>query len=208
MNVVIVDYGMGNIFSIQSAIKYLGVQALFSRNTEKILSAHRIILPGVGSFHQAMKNLNDSGIDEVIKLAAIEKQTPLLGICLGMELLGNSSTEGKFQEGLGLIDCPVERFYVESDSSTKIPHVGFNTITTKEDSILFQDLPKKVDVYFTHSYRMAYQEQSFVSSTCFHGEEFVASFEKKNIFGTQFHPEKSQSNGLVILKNFIDKGGY
>lgn len=204
--VVIVDYGMGNIFSIQSALKYLGVKTKLSGVVSDILEAERIVLPGVGSFRRAMANLKAKGLDTVLRESALEKKIPLLGICLGMQLLGQSSTEDGFTKGLSFINAPVERFSSE-DPAIKIPHVGFNTVTTKENSVLFKGLPRETDFYFTHSFYMNCNSNSHVSGTCHHGNTFAAGIEKENIFGTQFHPEKSQSNGLIVLKNFVEWQG-
>jgi glutamine amidotransferase len=202
--VVIVDYGMGNIYSVSSAFKYLGVETILSDNPEVIGQAKRLILPGVGSFRRAMENLKGSGLIDVLNTAILDQKVPILGICLGMQLMGVSSVEDGVTEGLAYIDCPIEKISSKENSKLKIPHVGFNNVTTIADSILFRGLPKSVDFYFTHSFRMVQKKQNFVSGTCFYGDEFVASFEKENIFGTQFHPEKSQSNGLVLLKNFME----
>jgi glutamine amidotransferase len=195
---------MGNTYSLQSAFKYLGVETVLSSDSKQILNAERILLPGVGSFRRAMANLKKSGLDMTLKDAVLRRGIPLLGICLGMQLLGRSSTEDGFTEGLGLLDCPVERFNCECDRSIRIPHVGFNTVFVKEDSFLFRGFSREADFYFTHSYRMTSENESHISGTCFYGETFVASLEKQNIFGTQFHPEKSQSNGLFLLKNFME----
>jgi glutamine amidotransferase len=121
-----------------------------------------------------------------------------------MQLLGTSSTEDGFTEGLGLIDYSVDKFDPKSTEWIRIPHVGFNTVNVRGNGFLFKGLSREVDFYFTHSYKMKCEDESYVSSTCFYGEMFVASFQKENIFGTQFHPEKSQSNGLFLLKNFME----
>jgi imidazole glycerol-phosphate synthase subunit HisH len=202
--IVIIDYGMGNLFSIQSALHYLGAQSIISSDPHIIHNADKLILPGVGSFHKAMTNLMNNNLIEVIKAPVIKKKTPLLGICLGMQLLGSSSTEDGFSYGLGFIDCPVERFSETKYVNLKIPHVGFDTVTITKNSKLFQGLDSSADFYFTHSYRMAFTEQECAIGTCAHGEQFIAAFEKGNICGTQFHPEKSQTNGLVLLNNFIE----
>lgn len=201
--VVIVDYGMGNIFSIQSALKYLGVETKLSSVAEDIFTAERIVLPGVGSFRRAMENLKAKGLDVLLRQVALERKIPLLGICLGMQLLGLSSTEDGFTKGLSLISAPVERFSSE-DPTIKIPHVGFNAVTAKANSVLLKKLPRETDFYFTHSFYMDDEGNASVSGTCFHGKTFAAVVERENIFGTQFHPEKSQSNGLIVLKNFVE----
>ena len=201
--IVIIDYGMGNLFSMQSAIRYLGVESIITSDPNIINNADKLILPGVGSFYKAMENLHTSGLVAVLRDTVISRQIPILGICLGMQLMGESSTEDSFREGLRLIDCPVERFDDGKSESLKIPHVGFNTVTVMQKSKLFMGLDAQVDFYFTHSYRMKYTDQSYAAGICHHGESFIAAFEKEHICGTQFHPEKSQTNGLLLLRNFI-----
>ena len=201
--IVIIDYGMGNLFSIQSAIRYLGVESIITADPNIISNADKLILPGVGSFYKAMDNLHTSGLVAVLRESVISKQIPILGICLGMQLMGASSTEDSFCDGLRLIDCPVERFDDKKSEALKVPHVGFNTVSVMHQRKLFDGLGSQVDFYFTHSYRMKYTDQSHVVGICHHGESFIAAFEKEHICGTQFHPEKSQTNGLLLLRNFI-----
>lgn len=196
---------MGNLFSIQAALLYVGAQSIISSDPHTIRNADKLILPGVGSFYKAMTNLKATKLDEVIKEPVITKQTPILGICLGMQLMGSSSTEDGFCDGLGFIDCPVERFDGYKFSNLKIPHVGFDTVTIAKRNKLFDGLDSSADFYFTHSYRMAFVGEPYVVGSCSHGEQFIAAFEKGHICGTQFHPEKSQTNGLVLLKNFIEQ---
>ncbi len=203
--IVIIDYGMGNLFSIQSAIHYLGAKSTISSDPGVISNADKLILPGVGSFYKAMDNLKTDNLFEVIKQSVNKRKIPILGICLGMQLLGLSSTEDGWSDGFGLIDCPVDRFNDKTFIGLKIPHVGFDTVSVKRKSKLFAGLKSEVDFYFTHSYRMAFKDQPYAVGTCLHGEPFIAAFEKEHVCGTQFHPEKSQTNGLVLLKNFIDK---
>ena len=200
MKIIIVNYGMGNIYSVQSALNFLGFESDYSDDPEKILNADKIILPGVGSFRNAMQNIISKGLVEPINEAVQIKRKPILGICLGMQLLGISSTEDGFTNGLGLFDGIVERF---SDKyELKIPHIGYNEITPPTNSILFNKLDERSDFYFVHSYRMMTQITQGIT-TCNYGEKFIAAFEQKNVFGTQFHPEKSQTNGLILLKNFL-----
>ena len=201
--IVIIDYGMGNLFSIQSAIRFLGVESIITADPNIINNAEKLILPGVGSFYKAMANLHSFGLVTVLRDTVISRQIPILGICLGMQLMGESSTEDSFREGLRLVDCAVERFDDEKSDGLKIPHVGFNTVSVVQKSKLFMGLDAQVDFYFTHSYRMKYTDQSYVAGICNHGESFIAAFEKGHICGTQFHPEKSQTNGLLLLRNFI-----
>ncbi len=203
--IVIVDYGMGNLFSIQAAIHYLGAESMISADPSVIQNAPKLILPGVGSFKKAMINLQKDDLGRIIKESVLKRQTPILGICLGMQLLGLSSTEDGLNDGLGFIDSPVERFDDKANSNLKVPHVGFETVSVVRKSKLFEGLEPQIDFYFTHSYRIAFKQQPYAIGTCFHGETFVAAFEKGNICGTQFHPEKSQTNGLALLNNFIEK---
>ena len=200
MKVVIVNYGMGNIYSVQSALKFLGVDSEYTDQPDKILNADKLILPGVGSFRKAMQNIISKGLVEPINEAVQIKDKPILGICLGMQLLGISSTEDGFTNGLGLFDGIVERFSDKYD--LKIPHIGYNEITPPSDSVLFHKLDTGSDFYFVHSYRMKSQITKGIA-TCNYGEKFIAAFEQNNVFGTQFHPEKSQTNGLILLRNFL-----
>jgi len=200
MKVVIVNYGMGNIYSVQSALNFLGFESEYSDDREKILNADKIILPGVGSFRKAMENIISKGLKNPIKEAVEIKGKPILGICLGMQLLGLSSTEDGLTKGLELFDGIIERF--EDKHNLKIPHIGYNEITPPKDSVLFHNLSAGSDFYFVHSYRMTSQITKGIT-TCSYGEKFIAAYEQKNVFGTQFHPEKSQTNGLILLKNFL-----
>ncbi len=201
--VVIVNYGMGNIHSVQSAIKYLGYRSEYTNDPRDIINADKIILPGVGSFRIAMENISKSNIDLSLRDAVLSKQIPILGICLGMQLLGSSSTEDGITEGLGFFPGIVERFTSNSISNLKVPHVGFNNINLPNNSKLYNNIPESPDFYFVHSYKMKTNINEGVA-ICNYGEDFVASFEFDNIYGTQFHPEKSQKNGLNLLSNFIE----
>lgn len=201
--IVIVDYGMGNLFSIQSAIHYLGVESTISSDPKIISSAGKLILPGVGSFYKAMANLKAGNLIEIINESVNKRRTPILGICLGMQLLGLSSTEDGVSDGFGFVACPVERFNDKACADLKIPHVGFDTVSITGKSKLFEGLGPEADFYFTHSYRMVFAGQPYAIGVCSHGEPFIAAFEKEHICGAQFHPEKSQTNGLLLLKNFF-----
>lgn len=199
MKITIVDYGMGNIYSLQSALKFLGYDSICSNKIEDIINADRIILPGVGSFKIAMDNIINLKIDSTIKIAVRDHNIPILGICLGMQLLGVSSTEDSYSKGLDLFQGEVTKF---TDKSVKIPHVGFNSVLYPENSILYKGIRMNSDFYFVHSFKMNTDELEGIGYTS-NGERFVASFEQGNVFGTQFHPEKSQMNGLMLLRNFI-----
>lgn len=203
--IVIVDYGMGNLFSIKSALDYLGAESIISSDPDTIKKANKLILPGVGSFKMAVANLKKDNLDSNIKESVGKRKTPILGICLGMQLLCLSSTEDGLSNGFGFINAPIERFKNTLASNFKVPHVGFATVSVMRKNRLFVGLNTEVDFYFTHSFRLFFENQPFAVGKCFHGENFVAAFEKENICGTQFHPEKSQTNGLIVLKNFIEK---
>lgn len=195
---------MGNIYSIRNALTYLGGKSSYSDDKDTILSASHIILPGVGSYRKAMGILHDKNLVAVLNEAVYEKHIPLLGICLGMQLLGLSSTEHGFTKGLGFINCAVDRFVDNPLAQTKIPHVGFNNVEcNKKNPILLSGLNSSSDFYFTHSYRMEYQDD-VCSGYCINGEKFTACAEHGKVFGTQFHPEKSQVNGLKLLINFLN----
>lgn len=202
---VIIDYGMGNHVSVRAAIQYLGADAEISSDPDVIGKADKLILPGVGSFFKAMENIQRNNLFEVIHDSVNKRMTPILGICLGMQLLGLSSTEDGLSAGFGFIGCLVERFNDSTIPNLKVPHVGFDVVSIIKASKLLNGLDSEVDFYFTHSYRLAFDGQPYAVGTCFHGEPFIAAFEQGHICGTQFHPEKSQTNGLITLKNFIEK---
>ena len=201
MKVAIVDYGMGNIRSIASALKYINVRDIVISSNEKELStSDKLILPGVGSFGSAMKLIKGRGLDATLNELVIQQEKPVLGICLGMQLLGMSSDEDGSNKGLGFIDGVVDVF---DDDSVIVPHVGFNQVALKHPSLLYQDMQDSLDFYFVHSHKMT-ANSDIGQSFCDYDESFVASFEKGNIAGTQFHPELSQKNGLKVLKNFLE----
>ena len=200
--ITIIDYGMGNTWSVMSAFKYLGAKVKLVSDPEEISRSSVLILPGVGSFKSGMESLRCSNIDESIIDAVTNKGAKILGICLGMQLLGSHSTEGGKTDGLGLLSNQVERFTSIETDGLKIPHVGFNSLHFSEKKGLFEGLPDLADFYFTHSYRMLVDDIHGRYATCKYGVEFLSAYEVDNICGTQFHPEKSQTNGLVMLKNF------
>ena len=202
MKIVIVDYGMGNIKSISSTLKYIGVDEVFlSNDYEMLKTADKIILPGVGSFAKAMRQIKEKKLDQFLQELVIENKKPLLGICLGMQLLGISSTEEGLNAGLAFVNGTVAKF---DTNGQKVPHVGFNQVKPLPAARLYHGISGDPDFYFTHSYRML-SDHTINQSMCEYGGSFVASFEKENIAGTQFHPELSQNNGLKLLRNFIEK---
>lgn len=199
-DVVVIDYGMGNLFSVVSAFRYLGAAVATADDPTDVEVARALVLPGVGSFRRAMEELRRTGLDEAIR-GAVNRGTRLLGICLGMQLLGSSSTEDGLTEGLGLVDAAVEAF--PGDSGYKVPHIGFGIVESPGESNLFHGLGERSHFYFVHSFRMTRMPSGVIASTCDYGGGFVAAFESDNVAGAQFHPEKSQANGLVLLANFL-----
>ncbi|AFV98013.1 hypothetical protein B649_08505 [Candidatus Sulfuricurvum sp. RIFRC-1] len=202
MNVAIIDYGMGNIKSVVSALKYIGVTNITLSNQYDVLdTADKLILPGVGSFKQAMETIKRIGLDQSLHELVINRQKPILGICLGMQLMTRSSTEEAFTAGLGFIDAEVTRF---EQHSVRIPHVGFNQVRVNPALNLYHEMEGEIDFYFTHSYK-ALSAQQINQCMCDYDGEFIASYEQNNIAGVQFHPELSQNNGLKLLQNFIER---
>lgn len=203
--VALIDYGMGNTYSVASAFEYLGCKVALINDPEQVSLEKIIVLPGVGSFRAAMEVICEKKIDEALYSAVKEKGSYLLGICLGMQLLGSCGYEDGQSAGLGFIDNKIERFLDSKLANLKVPHVGFNKIHILNRSDLFSDLPEDACFYFNHSYRaLNIEDSQKYYAVCNYGEEFLAAFQKDNICGTQFHPEKSQNNGLLILKNFVE----
>ena len=198
--VAIIDYGMGNIWSVKSAFEYIGTSVKIISEPNNLGDYEYLVLPGVGSFKKAMANIKSRGLDEGI-LSAVNKKAKILGICLGMQLLGTKSTEDGIIKGLGLIPISVDRF--DQSFGNKIPHIGFNTVTISENKGLFSKFDNDTDFYFVHSYKMNNLNIDARIATCNYGEDFIAAFEYGFICGTQFHPEKSQTNGLQLLINFL-----
>jgi glutamine amidotransferase len=202
--ITIIDYGMGNIWSVKNAFNFLGCRTQVTNDPNLIIKADTLVLPGVGSYKNAMINLQEKNINQALTEAALDRGINILGICLGMQLMGNSSTEDGITKGLGFIPNSVEIFREEETAGNKIPHIGFNEIKISHDFKLFKNFPEKADFYFVHSYRMLKENIITNFSTCDYGVKFLAAFSVNNIYATQFHPEKSQSNGLKMLKNFIE----
>lgn len=204
IKITVIDYGMGNIWSVLSALNYLGCNPIVSNDPDEIVCAESLLLPGVGSFRKAMHSLRESSIDLAILEAVQGRGSKILGICLGMQLMGSYGHEDGETIGLGLIPNPVDFFALNEVGTNKIPHIGFDLVNSQPDSILFQGLPHAADFYFVHSYRMLPHGLNGKAATCLYGTEFLAAYEDDNIFATQFHPEKSQTNGLMLLKNFLN----
>jgi len=198
--VVIVDYGMGNLFSVASALRFLGAEPTISAHPDVIARSSHTILPGVGSFRLAMERLRTGALDEAMR-TALRSGGALLGICLGMQLLGASSTEDGTTTGLGFVANVVDR--IDDSTGLKVPHVGFNEVAITDRTGLFAGLPDVPHFYFVHSFRMEVGDLSCPRATCDYGGRFLAAFDAGQVGGTQFHPEKSQSDGLTVLRNFV-----
>ncbi|PJE81448.1 imidazole glycerol phosphate synthase subunit HisH [Candidatus Pacearchaeota archaeon CG10_big_fil_rev_8_21_14_0_10_32_42] len=197
--IVIIDYGLGNLNSVLNALTLLGIKAEISRDPEKIKNADKLILPGVGAFKEGIQNLEKFGLVEVLNNEVLVKKKPILGICLGMQLFCKKSYEDGEHEGLGWIDAEVIKFEFKK---LRVPHMGWNDVECETTSPLFKGGDKIQTFYFVHSYYPLPKDQKIVTGVCNYGIDFCASFEKENIFATQFHPEKSQTEGLEILKKF------
>jgi len=202
--IVVVDYGMGNLWSVVSALDFLGADSIISSNPAEITKADAILLPGVGSFRLAMETLVNTNLNEAIKEAVQIKQRKILGICLGFQMLAESSTEDGMTAGLGFIPTPVERFSVQELERRKLPHIGFNRVRLPNLPSLFDGFKTEEDFYFVHSYRLLAQALPGKKAICNYGTDFLAAYEHENVFGVQFHPEKSQTNGLRLLANFLN----
>lgn len=198
--VAIIDYDAGNLKSVEKAFTYLGEDARITRNREEILSADRIVLPGVGAFGDAMDKLCQYGLAQVIREAAAER-IPLLGICLGLQLLFESSEESPGVDGLGLCRGKIVR--IPETPGLKIPHMGWNSLQYDHPGRLFDGIPEGSYVYFVHSYYLQAQDEEIVKASTQYAAHIHASIEQDNLFACQFHPEKSGEVGLAILRNFI-----
>lgn len=199
--IAIIDYDAGNLKSVEKALTYLGEAATITRNRERILKADKVILPGVGAFGDAMEKLHSFGLVEVIK-EVVERKKPLLGICLGLQLLYDSSDESTGVDGIGVLKGKILR--IPDCDGLKIPHMGWNSLEIKPGAKLFKGIANQSYVYFVHSYYLEADNRDEVAATTNYSTLIHASVEKDNIFACQFHPEKSGEVGLKILKNFAD----
>ena len=201
---VIIDYGMGNVGSIKNMLTRIGVESIITSNESKIKSASGLIFPGVGSFDAAMRNLDDMGIVGLLNKIVMNEKIPVLSICLGMQLMTKKSQEGLLP-GLGWVDAEVKKFrFSEEQSELKIPHMGWNYIDVKKSHSLFSNLDNKSRFYFVHSYHVICNNDKDVLTETIHGYSFQSSFQKDNIVGVQFHPEKSHKFGMKLFENFIN----
>ena len=199
--IAIIDYDAGNIRSVEKALFALGEQPVVTRKKEEILAADKLILPGVGAFGDAMERLHQYGLVDVIREAVKDKGIPILGICLGLQLMFERSDESDGVGGLGLLKGEILK--IPDSPGLKIPHMGWNSLKIKPDTCLFAQIPDGAYVYFVHSYYLKAEDPDIVAATTEYSTHIHAAVEQGNIFACQFHPEKSSEVGLQILKNFI-----
>lgn len=200
--IVIVDCGLGNVGSILNMLRKIGAEAMISSRSEDVSGADRLVLPGVGAFDHGMKKLDESGLRPLLERRVLQDKTPILGICLGMQMMTARSEEGT-RPGLGWMDAETVRFHFDgADAHLKVPHVGWNHILKVHDHALWHGLDLQSRFYFVHSYHVACRRPQDVLTTTRYGGDFVSSMSRDNIMGVQFHPEKSHRFGMKILENF------
>jgi glutamine amidotransferase len=203
--IAIIDYGVGNLRSVEKAFEYIGCDTVITNDRKTILQADAVVLPGVGAFADAMENLGKADMIEVVK-EVVSKNTPFLGICLGMQLLFDYSEEGgENVKGLGIFKGSIKQLPV--DKGLKVPHIGWNLLKLKDNCPIFDGLPENPYVYFVHSYYLAADDRDIVKATADYGIEFDAAVGRGNVFAVQFHPEKSGEVGLSMLRNFVKVAG-
>jgi imidazole glycerol-phosphate synthase subunit HisH len=201
MNIAIVDYGMGNPGSTLNMLNYLGIEGVITNNPKEINVAKKIILPGVGAFDNGITNLKSSGLYEVLEIKVLRDKVPILGICLGMQLMTLGSEEGTLN-GFGWIDAHARRFILNKTNNIKVPHIGWNRISAVNGHPLTGELDEQSKFYFVHSYHVSCNHPENVIATTSYGITFDSMFAKENVYGCQFHPEKSHKHGMKIFQNF------
>ena len=201
MSIAIIDYGMANLRSVQKALAEIGAEATVISEPEQIAAADRLVLPGVGAFRDAVATLRAKHLDEPL-LQHIKAGKPLLGICLGLQMLFDVGYEDGEHRGLGVIPGQCVRFTLDQDLGLKVPHMGWNQLTRRTDTPLLKGVPTDAGVYFVHSYHVVPTDDAVIATTTDYGRPFVSSIWRDNVMATQFHPEKSQAVGLKILSNF------
>ncbi len=199
--IAIIDYGAGNLQSVKKALDFIGAESIITDNPETINACDKILLPGVGSFGDAMDSMRQKGLVETVKENALSGK-PFLGICLGLQLLFEESEETPNVKGLGIFKGKIKKF--PNDMGLKIPHIGWNSLEIRQNDTIFKDIPQNSYVYFVHSYYLHADEESDVATVTNYGIDFHSAVGKGNIFATQFHPEKSGEVGLQILRNFAN----
>lgn len=199
--IAVVDYGMGNVRSLMNAIEWLGGEPVLTADPAALADAERILLPGVGAFGDAMAAIRARGLDAILRREAVERRKPLLGICLGLQLFARSSEEHGHHEGLGWLDATVVRF--PSRPGLKVPHMGWSAVAPARSHPLFAGIAQGAWFYFVHSFHIVCADPADALAGCTHGVPFTAAVCRGNLAAVQFHPEKSQDNGLKLLENFL-----
>ena len=199
----IIDYNAGNLRNVQKAFQEFNVEVIIVKSPSELPNLDAYILPGVGSFFSGMSSLKSLNLDQAIRHEVLANNKPILGICLGMHLFAESGDEGGKIEGLGLVDMNVKKFNL-TDHRDRLPHVGWNSINIINDQVLYKNIPNNADFYFAHSYISESHNKNLIASTTDYIHSFISSISSSNIFATQFHPEKSQRYGKILIKNFIN----
>lgn len=202
--IVIIDYQAGNLRSVANKLSRIGAKVVISNKTSVVAKADKIILPGVGFFKTGMENLKKAGLIPILNRKVLKEKTPLLGVCLGLQLLGQKSEEGNAR-GLGWVEAETKKFNFPLGQNLKIPHMGWNSLQIKRKSRLLEGIDPKDNFYFVHSYHLCPKNPKIILATTHYGYDFTSVINQENIFGTQFHPEKSHQAGFQILKNFTEK---
>lgn len=203
VKISIINYGMGNLFSVAKKVNQLGVEYEIISTPQEILNAKKIILPGVGHFGKAIENLKELKLIEPLNEVVLNKKIPVLGICLGMQLMAKSSEEGNIH-GLGWFDAEVVKIKVTDPIKYKIPHIGWNSIKNEKNSFLMNGIPDESEFYFVHAYHVKCNDLSDVLNTTIYESNLVSAIQKENIFGVQYHPEKSHEIGKKLIRNFTE----
>jgi len=201
--IAIIDYGMGNLKSVKRKMDRIGVKSIITSDPEEIKKSDRIILPGVGHFAKAVSEIKNRGLWDLLKVQVLVEKKPVLGICLGMQLMAKYSEEGN-SEGFGWIDAKVVRFKVSDKIKYKVPHMGWNTMRKIKESPLLEKINFSYEFYFVHSYHLQFSNSNDIIAETIYDYPFTSGFQKDNIFGVQFHPEKSHDAGEVLLRNFVN----
>ena len=201
--ITIIDFGMGNLGSIQNMLRRMDCEVEITSELDKIQNAEKIILPGVGAFDMAMSNLQNMGVIPILNDKVLNEKVPILGICLGMQLLSSRSEEG-VREGLDWIESDTIRFSFTEKQNLRIPHMGWNTVQIEQDSCLFNDMYEEPRFYFVHSYHVKCKNTENILTSTEYGINFTSSIIQGNIYGVQFHPEKSHKFGMKLLRNFAE----
>ena len=199
----IVDYGLGNLNSVANMVRHVGGTCRFAGDPGELAEAEKLILPGVGAFDRGMEALRGTGIADALSVAVLERKKPILGICLGMQLMAKRSQEGNLS-GLGWLDAKVSKFCLPAQSGLKVPHMGWNTVDIVKSNPLLDSGMGEQRFYFVHSYHVVCTDSADVLATAHHGMYFCAAIQKENIFGVQFHPDKSHSFGMALMKRFLE----